>query len=471
MTKPVTIQPGPAQRPTETPVVAPVPAPPPPTAPQPSPEVIRASLRYSIKDALAWSVMQGVGTSYLTPFIVLGGSGLLHLAAFSGLPGIANGVVQWLAANVTDVLHRRNRIIVSSSFVQALTWLPICLAIFLPLETGYWLMLAAFIAFGALANFAQPAWQSLMGDLVPADRRGRYFGLRNALSGAVQMTSFFAAGWWLTFCERHDRLAVVGLTSRNFGFLLLFGLAFCSRLLSVWYLSRVHEPTYCHQPSDRFTLLQFIRRAPKAHFGRFVFYCMLMNVGFGFVGPFLGWYLLDQLKFSPVAFAAVMSASLTAGVASQPLWGRLVDRLGSKHVLAIGGIGVVLIPVFLLLCRSFWHFMLAMVYDGVMAAAFSIAVGNYFYDVVTPPKRARCVAYNTLFVALGGAVGAFAGAALGELSPMPLNAAGLVIAQPFTLLLIASAALRLLANLLLLGTFEEFRLRQPVFQVAGESAG
>lgn len=462
MTKPVTVQPGPGQRVNEAPIIAPAPLPPPRRLRAPA-AVTRSSLRYSIKDALAWSVMQGAGTSYVMPFVILTGSGLVQLAAFSGLPSLATGLVQWVAANVTDKLGSRNRIIISTSFLQALTWPVFALAIFLPFSVGYWVMLATFVAYVALGAFFQPAWQSLMGDLVPTHRRGRYFGLRNSLAGAVQIASFFAAGWWLTLCGRGDALALLGLSGRNFGFLVLFALAGGARLLSVYCLSRVHEPEYQRTPSDHFTLLEFIRRAPRAHFGRFVIYCMLIHLGFGLNGPYLGWYLLDQLKFSTGQFALIITTGMVAAVVSQPLWGRLADRFGSKQVLAIGGNAIVFIPLLLLLCSKPWHFVLAMIYDGVAGAAFSIAVGNYFYDVVTPPKRARCVAYNTLFLAVGGLVGAFGGAFIAELAPMPLAVGNVRIAHPFALLLICSAVVRLLASLLLLSTFQEFRLRRPSF--------
>jgi len=429
------------------------------------PEVLQASLRNSIKDAVAWSVMQGTGTYYVTPFIILGGKGLLYVAAFGGLPVFVGAVVQWLAANVTDAVGRRNRLIVSSAFFQALVWGPICAAIFLPFDRiGYWVMLAAYVANLALANFGVPAWQSLMGDLVPPERRGRYFGLRNAVSGLVLVAAFFAAGGWLTLCARHDELALLGLSGSNFGFFTLFAIAGVARLASTGYLARVHEPAYQHQHSDRFSLLDFIRRAPRAHFGRFVFYCMLINVGVGSFTPFLPWFWLEQLRFSPVAFATVMTANLLAGVLSQPWWGRLVDRVGSKRVLGIGGLGMVLSPLLLLVCDSFWSYLVIMAYDGIAYAAFTAAMATYLYDVVTPPKRARCAAYNNLFIGVGTLVGSFGAALLGQLTPLPAHLAGLTITQPFTLMLLASALVRLLANLLLLGSFAEFRLRRPAFE-------
>lgn len=466
MTHPVTVTPGPSQRPNETPLIAPAPEPPPPSAPHPPPDVVARSLRYSIKDASAWAVMQGAGISYVTPFVVLGGKGLFYIAALAALPALAGGLVQWWGAHLTDRFGQRNRIIVWCSLAQGLFWIPIAGAIFLPLNVGYWIMLAAFLMVVVLGNIIVPAWQSLMGDLVPAEGRGRYFGARNAISGLVQVGAFFGAGWFITLAEQNQHFERLGLSGREFGFLLLFVLACAARCLSAWYLNHIHEPPYHRSPGDHFTLMQFIRRAPKAHFGRFVMYSSLMSVGFGLVGPFLAWHLLHDLEFSAGTYATIVTVSMLCSFLSQPLWGRLVDRLGSKRILGIGGIAVTFIPALYLLCSESWHFLIVMVYDGIAGAAYSIALGNYFFDVVTPPKRARCVAFNTLFVAIGGAVGAFAAAAIGEWFTTPTAIAGWSIPFDFTILLLVSIVVRAIANLALLGTFAEFRLQRPDFGAA-----
>jgi MFS family permease len=453
--------------------VAPLAAAPAAALPRPSTEVSdsarrRASLSYSIKDGLAWSVMHGAGERYVLPFIILESTGLLKPAGMSALPLLVGAVAQCFAAELTDSVGQRKKIFVRCSTVQALMFIPMIVAVFLSGSPGYALMLAAYLLFIATHNLSVPAWISLMGDLVPEQQRGRYFGLRNALIGGGILSSFLAAGYWLTFCKNAPSLALFGLSAQNFGFIALFALACGMRLLSVWYLTHMHEPPYHREESDRFTLWEFLVRAPRAHFGRFVFYCGLLNVGIGFLGPFFGWYMLDELHFTPFAFAAVLTVQLAAYFGFQWFWGRLADRIGNKRVLAIGGIGMSIIPVLLMVSDRFGWFVLVQLYDGLVSAAYAIAAANYLYDIVTPPKRVRCTAYNNLFVMGGMALGTLSGALVATYVPTPLHivlptalGGGLTISHPFTLLLLGSAILRLLPSLLLLGTFEEFRLKRP----------
>lgn len=432
---------------------------------------VRTSLRNSTKDAIAWSFMYGAGARNLMPFLVLGNQGLLHQAAFGGVPSLLGGILQWFAADLADRTRRRNVIIVASAIVQALSWLPLCVAVFLAKEQAFWLALLAYVVFTATGAFSVPPWASLMGDLVPPRRRGRYFGMRNALSGLVHFGSLFAAGWWLTWCKDNPDVAVLGLSGLNFGFLVIFVLSCAARCISAWYLAHVHEPPYAPQPSDRFTMWAFLKRLPHAHFGRFVVYNGLMNAGIVCFTNYLGWYLLKQRDFSPGWFGVIMTMNLMATVLSQPYWGRLADRVGNKRVLALGGIGLVATPILFPLGETLMHYLLVMTYDGLMMGAFSLAAGNYFYDVVTPAKRARCGACNMLFVGTGTLVGCFAGALLATFAPLPLKVAGVTITHAFTLILLTSAALRLLPNLLLLWSFAEFRLRRPAFGPALGKAG
>jgi MFS family permease len=164
-----------------------------------------------------------------------------------------------------------------------------------------------------------------------------------------------------------------------------------------------------------------------------------------------------------------MTAQLVSFFAIQPVWGRLADRIGNKRILTIGGYGVVVTPLLLLLADHYTAhltspggglaaFMAVQAFDGIVWSAYSIAASNYLLDIVTPPKRARCTAYFTLFFVLGMAGGVTLGGLIAHYAPVPLQLGPWQVGHVFPLLLLTSAILRVLPNVLLLNSFKEYRL-------------
>lgn len=436
----------------------------PPAAHKPPPLTeadVRRSLRVSVKDGVAWSVMVGAGERYVHPFVIQAGAGVFNLALIAALPAMAGALIMWLAANVTDAVGRRKHIFVLCSHLQATMWIPLCAAIFLPQPASFIVMLGAFIVYTALHAFSIPAWTSVMGDLVPADRRGRYYGKRNLLVGSANIATFLLAGAWVTFASRTESLAMFGVSSQFIGFAVLFAVAGVARVFSARFLAQMAEPPYHRQSSDRFSLLDFIRRAPKANYGRFVIYCAMLHFGCGFVGPYFTWYVLDQLGLPTFAFACIGTVHMMVYFPAGLLWGRLADRVGNKRIMTICGFAITAIPFLLMFCRDAYTLAAVQVYDGIVWAGFNIAAANYFFDIVTPGKRARCTAYNSLFVTTGMSLGFIGGAIVITLAPTLSETFGVFAGFPFGFILVISAVLRLVPNVLLLHTFREWRLVAP----------
>lgn len=430
----------------------------PPAQPVPVPAV-QASLNASIKDGVAWSFMHGFGERYVGPLVIKGGSSLFELALLSILPSIAGSVVQCFSAGATDRLRRRKRMLVWGATVQAFTWAPACISIFLPPGPGYWMILASFVLYLAVQNFTVPPWASVMGDLVPADRRGRYFGLRNVLTGTAMIAAFFLGGVWLQACRENPAISGLGLSGESFGFFVLFALAGVARLISVYYLSVMIDPPYEPDRPARSTVLSLFRSTLSGDFGRFTIYATFVYFGVGVAGAYFGWYVLRVLDYNTFEFAALFTAPLITLYATQPLWGRLADRIGNRRVIAIGGFGIAFIPALWLVSTNFVYLLAIQIYDGVVWAAFEISCWNYLFDAVPPAKRARLLAYKTLFVSLGGALGVLAGAAVGTWFAYPLSTPLGELGHPFETMLILSAVLRLLPNLIFLRSFREMRIR------------
>lgn len=83
-------------------------------------------------------------------------------------------------------------------------------------------------------NLGSPHWGSLMGDLVPESRRGRYFALRTRLSSLANFSALLRAGLTLH--------AFDALGKTYGGFLVIFFCAAAFRLTSAWHLLQMYDP-------------------------------------------------------------------------------------------------------------------------------------------------------------------------------------------------------------------------------------
>jgi MFS family permease len=157
------------------------------------------------------------------------------------------------------------------------------------------------------------------------------------------------------------------------------------------------------------------------------------------------------------------AATVVAQLVTLPGWGRFCDRFGNKHVLTVTGLLVPVIPLLWLCTTNFYGIVAIQMFAGVSWAGFSLAMGNFVFDTVSPPKRAQCVAvYHS-----ANAVGIFLGASLGGLLipwlPTDLHWGGvhLALASNIQILFVLSAVLRLAVSLKFLPMIREARTVSP----------
>jgi len=411
----------------------------------------RRTLSASVKDGVAYSFMQGTGERYVQPFAAFLGVSESAYGLLVALSSLAGGLFQVLGANVVDDSGRRMQVMIRGSIVQALSWAVAISALALDRPWNVAILIASQVLYLGAWHLTIPPWSSVMGDVVPVEMRGRYFGMRNFLCGIALLVAFTGSALLL------DAAKVRGRTVEGLGFVALFGTALAARLVSIWYLSRMHAPPYTVQAGDRFTFAEFLRRAPYGNFGRFVFYAGGLHLGVGIAAPFLGYYMLRDLGFSYTEFMVANGLQLLGLFVTQPLWGRFADRWGNKRMLALGGVGIGLIPLLWLVSGGRNGLCAAMFVDGLAWAAFQLASLNYLFDLVTPPKRARCMAYYTLVAGTALSVGSLLGSLLFDLLPAGVKWWRFHLTA-FETLAILSAGFRLLPSLFL-GTFAERRLR------------
>ena len=421
---------------------------------------VERSLRYSVRDGVAWSVMFGAGESYLQAFAVFLKASTAQITLLAALPSLLGSVAQLVSAWVAGQSIQRKRLIFGGVLLQALTWLPIIALAFVPTEHPVLLLILWVALYYIGGQFAAPPWSSLISDLVPERRRGRFFGKRTQLMSIFTFVSLSVAGLALEFFAQRS--------AASWGFALVFAVALLARVYSLHQLMRMHEPLQRLAPLTLPPLGGLLHRLRGSEFARFAFFVACMNFAVAIASPFFTLYMLRDLKFSYIEFTTVTAFHVLMQFLALNLWGRLSDVFGNLRVVQVTSIVFPALPVLWVLFPSFWAILAIQFVGGVCWAGFSLAAGNFLYDVVPPEKRA---AYSAVHQTLSNSAifaGALIGGTLATHAPHALHWAGYTITFTSGLwaALTLSSVVRAIVVSIFLPRLRETRLVRPISPTA-----
>ncbi|MBU0728304.1 MAG: MFS transporter [Proteobacteria bacterium] len=416
------------------------------------------SLDAAIRDGRSSAVMLGCGETYLGPFGIFLQAGTLQIGLLATLPQLVGAIMQWVNARTMDRFKSRRRIIVASVICQALVWIPMGLLPFFVSrsQSAVYLLIALAVLYHATAGFSLPVWNSLIGDLVPADIRGRFFGHRNRIKGIYSFFALSLAGVVLHLFARSGQTAM--------GFLIIFMVAALARLNSSRWLARYGDPEFILPAEHVFTFRQFLQRSPHSNFAKYVFFVAAINFAVAFSAPYFALYMLRDLKFSYLQFTAVTSVSTITQFLLFRHWGNLSDSFGNKKILNVCGWGVGFVPMLWLFSANIFYLMAIQVVGGIVWAGFSLASNNFLFDAVSPPKRARCVAYQSLVNGVTVLTGSLLGGFVAVRLPHSFDVGFWIWTPAFTLpvIFLLSGLMRLAAAAFMLRKFKEVRTVEPI---------
>lgn len=375
--------------------------------------LIKKAKKTSIKEGSAYSLMDGFGLKYITPFALYLGASNQIIGLLSSIPNLL-GTISQLYANKLMETKKRKKIVFLGVFLQALMWLPLLgiglsyyffnlpsLGAAIALVVVYSLL----IAFG---SFVGPAWNSWMKDIV-TERSGEYFGLRNRIAGSIALVAMLVAGVVLDYFKK---------TNIVIGFSILFLVAFIGRSLSAYLVKKTHEPKIEYERGYYFSFFDFVKKMHHNNFGRFVIYATLMTLVQYIAAPFFSVYMLTTLKLNYTMFTLVTIGSLIASLTVMPLWGKFADKYGNLKTVNICSALVPLEPVLWMLSPMILNFGFGILivylvfisaFMGVVWAGFNLSESNFMYDAVSRQRIALCFSYFNII----NAGGIFIGATLG----------------------------------------------------------
>jgi len=403
---------------------------------------VKKSLKYSVYDGAAFAVMDGLTNSFITPFAIALKASVSMIAALTYVPQLIGAFVQLFSTKIVEIVRDRKKILVLSSFIHAVLWLPLLLIPYLTPNQKYLLIVYVTVQtlFSQLIN---PVWNSLIGDLVPKYERGRFFGVRNRVVGVTSFIAALAAG-----------LVLYYFSPRNpfLGFTILFSIAFVARLLSALFKGMMYNPTDDFSHEEKFSLVDFVKRMDKTNYGHFVIYIVVFKLAVNIAAPFFAVYMLKDLGFTYLQYTIVTAGELIASFATMGIWGKIIDKKGTKFVLYVGGMLTPLIPLFWLFSHNFYYLILVEMFSGIAWAGFNLSSSNFIFDAVKPENRIRCISYYKFFEGIAVCIGALLGGFLIEVVP------AWIFISSIPLVFLISGILRLLASLILLPALEEARL-------------
>lgn len=394
-----TLEPVPTEQPLEQP-------PEQPSSSFPSSEQIHRTMRFStLEGSITQIFINWTTGSVLTGLMLHYGATAFELAMVASVPLLAQSASPF-AAYLAGVFGRRKRLMILFALIGRGCWI---LAAFLPwlgvpdaIKPFFLVMLVAFSSVFQAATGT--LWAGLMGDLVPGEERGRYFGYRAGLSGVVGMLGNLGAGYLLDRLEAPLNFQVVLFISVG---LALIGIAL--------YATHVEPPPPPLQNMKK-TLLEPWQ---DLNFRRLLRFALFWQASVFLAAPFVFTYFITELKLSFTQIALWSVVGATCALFTNALWGQVADKVGNKAVVQIGTfLAGSLMPASWILAgvtgniNFVW---LSAVFDALAWGAVNPALFNLAVVSAKPESRLSFIAAFSLATGVAGFLGGLASGPLLEL--------------------------------------------------------
>jgi MFS family permease len=413
---------------------------------------IERSLQHSLRDGRAWAFMSGIGETWFSAFAILFKASTQQIALLTSLPLVAASLFQWLSVWLGRQGVSRRRVIITGALGQALSWLLILLLPILFPSLGVELLIVAIILFHALGNLVAPQWSSLMGDLVPERRRGRFFARRTRIATLASFIGMIAGGLLLEASRR--------LEEELWGFAAIFLLALLARLISTWHLAQMHDPRHTEVAPSISAVATPIPHA----FWHFSLLFALMQFAVAISSPFFALYMLRDLEFSYAILTLMVASSVMAQFLTLHGWGRLSDAYGNRLILVTTALLIPVMPAMWLISTDIIFLVILHLIGGLIWAGYSLSCGNFLYDLSPADRRADLMATHTLLANSGVMAGALLGGWLGEWAPSVWQWGDYSVTwlSGLPALFLLSASVRMVIALLYLRIVKEVREVAPL---------
>ena len=388
----------------------------------------------------------------------LGANGL-HIGILGALP-TAMLFMQFVAAVLVNRIRYRRRLWLTVGIAHRLVMLPAALGptLWPDVSDSFWvwtLVGLTAVNYG-LADFCHPLWMSWMGDYLPKQGLGRFWGRRHLWMHWSAATTIGLAAVYVSGHPEGIKpaFAVLGTIAAVCGVadLLLF--------------LKVDEPPVQPAPSPR---LRDILSAPfqQRPFRRFIGFSCFWHFAAMTGAPFISLFLLEYVRMDLFHVMLLWALSWVGGALTASRMGWLADKFGHRPLLVLSIAFKATLMIALLFVPAnpsiaFWLLMPVFMLDSLLNAGIAIAQHGFLLSYSPSENRAMYIAAGTAIAGMvGGATSIGSGFALRALAAWDFSYLAVGVSH-FHVLFSVSVVLRLIAAVLVL------RVEEPEAARTGE---
>ncbi|GAB4579709.1 MAG: MFS transporter [Anaerolineales bacterium] len=353
-----------------------------------APDKIR-SLRYFWLDGLFAAISENFYLGFVTLFALAYGASKGQVGLVTAAGNLLGAISLFPGAQLVERWGRRKAVVVwSGGGISRVILLLMAVFPFF-IDQPIWGIMAIVILNGLrafTANLSNPAWTSMVADLVPNAMRGRYFSSRNVAMGLAALVVAPLAGRIISAGNEWAHSSV-------FGYQVIFFLAFAFGMVSTFAFQRIAEPPMTeeearpHQRGD-------LRRALRAHpeFVWLVIGAFVWNTALQIAAPFFNVYMVQALGATTTMVGIVASISSLTSLIGQRFWGRWMDKKDAFWVQMVTGFLIPFLPFAWVFITQPWHVGIINTFGGFWWAGYNLANFNLLLIMTPEDQRARAVA-------------------------------------------------------------------------------
>lgn len=358
-------------------------------------------LRAITADGVYFSIMVGLGESYIATFALAVGLGDIVAGLLASVPMLLGAILQLVTPFAVRRLGSYRRWVVACATLQGLSFAPLAIGAVVGGIHLYWVVFAT-VLYWAAGMSAGPAWNAWITSLVPVEIRARFFARRTRAGQVALFGGLLVGGLGLEAGRRHDAELPV--------FALLFAGALAARLVSARYLASQSEMLERSRGHRTLGLAGVWGKLRGTSSLRVLRYLLIMQVATYIAAPYFTPYMLSHLKLSYSEYMMLTAAAFLARALVLPVLGRIAARRGATRLLWLGGLGIVPLPALWLVSDALVYLFFVQLAAGFAWAAVELATTLAFFEEIAEEDRAGVLTAfnfaNACALALGAVIGA-----------------------------------------------------------------